>query len=533
MAQVQDKLRYCLYARKSSIGEDRQIASIPDQIKTLTTLAKERGLNIVHTFSEKRTAKLPGRPVFAQMLEKLRNGEADGILCWKLNRLSRNPIDGGEIMWLLQQGVIKQIITSEKTYLPNEHSVVMSVEFGMATQFSRDLSVDTKRGLKYKLDKGLAPIQAPVGYLNNKFLPKGEKNIIPDPERFPLVRKLWDKLLTGQYSVAHLAEYADKELGLVSKRLPKCLYKNKFYELFTNPFYYGYFKYGGIIYKGRHKAMISEEEFNKAQVIMGNRSKAHMPQKFSFTGMVRCGECGAMITAENKVKRQKNGNVHFYTFYRCTKRKRPCSQKCLRKEELEAQILDILGRIEIPPEFYSWAIEQLKSEAKKETTSRKSILTAQRRDYDECVKRIDRLLEMRMNEEITPEEFAEKKAELAEEKARLFSFINESDNDVDSWLEKAESVFDFAANAKKRFENGSLDDKKQILAALGSNFILKDQILSISIQKPLLLVEKAAVEVNTIHKALEPVKNGTFEANFDEIYSQNILLGGQRDSNPC
>ena len=527
------KIKYFLYARKSSESEDRQVASIESQINELTKVAKKENLRITEILQESQSAKAPGRPVFNSMIERIKKGDAAGIICWKLDRLTRNPIDSGTLQWLLQGSIIQGIQTYERSYDPADNVLMMNFEMGMANQFIRDLSVNTTRGLRSKAEKGWLPGVAPLGYLNNKFKIKGEKDIIPDPERFPLVRKLWDKFLTGNYSVAQVGEYAEKELGLISKRKPKCIVKSKFYTMFTNPFYYGEFKYGGVLYKGNHKPMITEEEFNRAQVILGNRNKAHAPHKFAFTGMIRCGECGSAITAEDKIKRQKNGNVHFYTFYRCTKRKRSdCSQKYLRKEEMETQIMDILERIEIPPEFSQWAIAQLKKEADKEVGSRKSILTAQRKNYDDCLNKLNRLLEMRMNEEITPEEFSEKKTELNREKSRLLALVNESDSNADDWLEKAEKLFDFAASARQKFINGSLDDKKEILAALGSNLTLKDQILSISIQKPLILVEKAAKEINTIYKAFEPAKISQFEANFDKVFAKNPLLGERGDSNP-
>ena len=531
--QTNQKIKYFLYARKSSESEDRQVASIESQINELTKVAKKENLRITEILQESQSAKAPGRPVFNSMIERIKKGDAAGIICWKLDRLTRNPIDSGTLQWLLQGSIIQGIQTYERSYDPADNVLMMNFEMGMANQFIRDLSVNTTRGLRSKAEKGWLPGVAPLGYLNNKFKIKGEKDIIPDPERFPLVRKLWDKFLTGNYSVAQVGEYAEKELGLISKRKPKCIVKSKFYTMFTNPFYYGEFKYGGVLYKGNHKPMITEEEFNRAQVILGNRNKAHAPHKFAFTGMIRCGECGSAITAEDKIKRQKNGNVHFYTFYRCTKRKRSdCSQKYLRKEEMETQIMDILERIEIPPEFSQWAIAQLKKEADKEVGSRKSILTVQRKNYDDCLNKLDRLLEMRINEELTPEEFAEKKTGLNREKSRLLALVNESDSNADDWLEKAEKLFDFAASARQKFINGSLDDKKEILAALGSNLTLKDQTLSISIQKPLVLMEKAAKEITTIYKAFEPLKISQFEANFDKVFAKNPLLGERGDSNP-
>lgn len=88
---------YFLYARKSTDVEDKQVRSIDDQLAVLRALAKTEGLTIVEEFIEKQSAKLPGRPIFDQMLTRIEKGEAQGIVCWKLDRLARNPIDGGQI----------------------------------------------------------------------------------------------------------------------------------------------------------------------------------------------------------------------------------------------------------------------------------------------------------------------------------------------------------------------------------------------------------------------------------------------------
>lgn len=527
MKEKTTKTNYFLYARKSSESEDRQVASIESQINELKKIAKREGLKIIEILSESQSAKAPGRPVFNKMIERINKGEVQGVICWKLDRLARNSIDGGSVSWMLQQGVIKHIQTHERSHYPTDNVLMMAVELGMANQFIRDLSENTKRGLYAKAEKGWFPGTAPLGYLNNKFKAKGEKDIIKDPEKFDLVRKMWDLLLAGNDSVQKICDIATNEWGLKADRANRGIRTNRLHEIFANPFYYGYFRYGGNLFKGKHKPMITQGEHEIAQVILGNKSKNHKPHQFAFTKLIRCGECGAMITAEEKVKRQKNGNVHFYTYYRCGKTLKPnCGQKTIRKEELKKQITDTLERIKIPPEFHQWIIKQLRLEAEKESKDRNKILVRQQRDYQNCVKKVDALIEMRMRDEITQEEFLNKKTELIKEKSRLQELLEDTDNRVNKWLIKAEDVFNFARDAKKKFETGTLEEKRLILTSLGSNLLLKDKILSISIEKPLILVEKAAKEVKTIYDRLEPLKEAQNKLNFDEIYSKSPLLGG-------
>jgi len=530
------KIKYFLYARKSSESEDRQVASIESQIDVLTEMAKREGLEIVDIISEAKSAKAPGRPGFNEMIERIYKGEAQGIICWKLDRLARNPIDGGQIQWMLQQGIIKHIKTHERSYYPKDNVLMMSVEFGMANQFILDLRENSRRGQKAKAEKGWYPGPAPVGYLNTPDRKKGMKIIVKDPERFDLVRKMFDLMLTGAYTPPQIVKIANEKWGF---RMPngKPMARSTIYRVFTNPFYYGQFEWpkgSGNWYEGKHEPIITPEEYDKIQVLLGRRGNPRPKRRvFAFRGLIRCGECGAMITAEEKIKIQKNGNIHRYVYYHCTKRKNPnCSQKCIEEKELERQILEILGRIEIPQDFVDWAIKQLKKEAEKEIENRNRIIENLRKAYKKCVKKIDALIEMRMEGEITQEEFLKKKKELIKEKARLQELLNDSDKRVTDWLEKAEKVFNFAKEAKEKFKNGTLEEKRMILACLGSNLLLKDKKLIISIEKPLILMEKASEEVKRLTQRLEPLKSGKNELKFEEIYSKSRTLLRGWDSNP-
>ncbi len=531
MRQTISQIKYLLYARKSSEAEDRQVASIGSQIDILKELAQKEKLKIIDIISEAKSAKAPGRPEFNKMIERIYKGEAQGIICWKLDRLARNPVDGGQINWMLQQGIIKHIRTYERNYYPTDNVLMMSVEFGMANQFIRDLSQNTKRGLRTKAEKGWYPHQATLGYLNASWNRKGEKEIIKDPERFDLVRKIFDLMLTGIYTPPQIWKIATERWGLRDRKGKK-IARSTIYRIFTDPFYYGEYEYprgSGNWYKGKHEPMITRDEYDRIQILLGRKGRPRpKTHNFAFTGMIRCGECGSMITAEEKTKVQKNGNIHHYVYYRCTKKRNPsCSQRPIRVEELERQILDILRRIKIPPEFHQWAIKWLRIENEKEGESRNKILRNHQKNYEMVIKKIDTLIDMRASGEITEEEFIRKKTELIKEKSRLKELLNDTGDRVNKWLDVAEKTFTFAEKAEERFRNGSLEEKKEILSALGSNLLLKDGKLSISIQKPLLLIKEIAPEINMINQRLEPLKNLENKGQMEEIYSQSPTLGGR------
>ena len=208
--------RYFIYCRKSTEAEDRQILSINSQITELERHAARKGLQIIGVLTEAKSAKAPGRPVFNSMMERLYRGEADGVLCWKLDRLARNPVDGGSIIWAMKQHEVK-ITTPFQTYGQSEDNVVwMYLEFGMAQKYVDDLSKTVKRGLRAKAESGWFPGPTSPGYRNQEN-EEGWNVIRKDPKRFPLVRRFWDLLLTGKHTPAEIRQIANTAWGYKTK----------------------------------------------------------------------------------------------------------------------------------------------------------------------------------------------------------------------------------------------------------------------------------------------------------------------------
>lgn len=532
------KLKYFIYARKSTESEDRQIHSIDDQFIRLRELAKLEGLEIVQEFYESKSAKEPGRKQFNIMLEQIHKGKAQGILTWKADRLARNPIDGGQIQWMLQNGIIKHIRTFERSYYPTDNVLMMSVEFGMANQFIQDLRVNTSRGMERKAERGWFPSKAPLGYTHNRDKVKGDKEILIDEERFPIVRKLFDLMLTGNYNPSQIHKIAVNEFKLTTSRKGR-FSESHIYNLFTNSFYYGEFEFpknSGNYYEGKHKPMITKEEYDKIQFLLGRKNSIRPKVKnFAYTGMIRCSQCGALITAEEKFKKQKNGNVHHYVYYHCTGRKDPnCKQKSIEQKELEKQIKDIISRISIPKEFIQWAIEVLKEENKKETDFQIQMVKKHEKDYSNCVRKIKELLNMKLEGLISNEEYISKKQELENERSSIQHLMNTTDSMANDWIQKTEKLFDFGNRAIEIFENGDLQQKRELLQILDSNLQLGNKKLSIQVEKPIIYLQDISNELkgvnsqkSTFEPQLKPSKRTTYRTNFSKISN----LYPRQDSN--
>ena len=497
------KLRVAPYVRKSTDAEDRQIQSIEDQLGEIDKLASHHGFKPVEAFSESRSAKKPGRPEFNRLIEKIIAGEIDAIVCWKPNRLARNPIDGGQLLWLLQTGQLKAIITPGKVYLPSDNVIPLSVEFAMANQSSLDLGKDVARGMKSKCEKGWRPGLAPLGYLNDKLGEKGEKIIHVDEERFALVRKLWELLLTGNYTVPELTNIANDKLGLRSKKGQKVALGG-LYHLFNDRFYYGEFEFDGQVYTGKHKPMITEEEFDRAQKILGRAGRPRPKHKrLPFNGLIKCANCNRMISCDEKVKHVKSANeTRRYLYHRCTKRTKdkPCQQPAVSYDSLIEQVTNYLDAIAIPPEFLEWAVQSLREQKKLEETDRNAILRNHQKNYDACLEKLDRLLDTYISSEnkdrsvLTEEEFKAKKNTLLKEKAAIEKQIRSIEQRVNEFIDLTIKAFHFATYCKAWFEKGDYETKTQILRALGQTFVLKDRVLMLELKSPYVVMQNAVTD---------------------------------------
>jgi DNA invertase Pin-like site-specific DNA recombinase len=491
MKNPQDNtIKYFIYARKSSEDKGKQVASIEDQLEVLNKIAKQNNIKIVDTYDESLSAKKPGRVRFNTMLERIIKGDANGILCWKLDRLARNPIDGGQINWLLQQGIIQIIKTNERDYYPSDNVLMMQVELGMANQYIRDLSSNVKRGLAKKLRDGWLPGLAPIGYLNDRTNEKGNRTVMNDPERFVLVRRIWDQALTGNYTVPQLWEYARRELKLTTVQRRKSggrpISKSAMYSLLTNPFYYGMIRYPektGELHHGKHEPMITVQEFDRVQGIIGTRTSIRPKnESFAFTGLMKCGNCGCSITAESKQKKCKNGNVHYYTYYHCTKKKvdTKCDQKNVEVKSLEIMFKERLEDLKISDSFRDWAIKYLHEVRTTDADSNKIAMKTASKELLSISEEIRALTLNFMSPRnldrslMGEQEYLQEKNLLLKKKETTEGRVKTTTDELESWVELSEKTFNLAYYATIWFENGTDEERKAIMSSLGSNLTLKD-----------------------------------------------------------
>jgi site-specific DNA recombinase len=358
------KLRYVLYARKSSSDEGSQIRSIPDQVKYCKRYADTNNLNVVAVIREKGSAKTAGkRDDFKEILKELEHsGKYDSILSYAPDRLSRNMLEGGIIINLLDEGKLKdlQFPTHHFTNDPSG-KLTLGIMFSISKHFSDDLSRKVKRGISGNFDDGKSSGSPKWGYDRDE-----HDGLYRPNEWFDTIQKAWHlraKGSTNKVVLDFLLENGYYRLTKITKKnkQPRKIYptEKSVGIMFTDPFYYGIFEQSNQTIDVRtiydFEPMIEEDIYNQVQALAYTRKRDINPTKmFEFkplSRMVYCGVCKSdkwMLVGKNK----PGGSQHHVLTYRCDNPGCSRSPKSVRAKFVFYGISTLLEKLELSDEAY-------------------------------------------------------------------------------------------------------------------------------------------------------------------------------------
>ncbi len=347
------KVKYVLYARKSTESDEKQALSIESQVKEMLTIADRDGLTVVDIRRESHSAKESGqRPVFKELLEDIRRGRYTGILTWAPDRLSRNAGDLGSVVDLMDENKLIEIRTYGQHFKnsPNEKFLLM-ILCSQAKLENDNKSINVKRGLRTRCEMGLRPGPAVVGYLNEKRMDK-KCEVVIDHERAPIVKQMFEKVAYEKWSGRKVFHWLKFDLNFKTRNGNKGLTLSNIYLILQNPIYYGVFEYpkkSGNFYTGKHEPIISKELYDQVQgQVKSQVLRIQEPKEFAFTKMMSCGLCDSGICADEKFKKLKDGSVNRHVYYSCTKSKdKYCKCGYINEVELIEQFEKLLDQINI------------------------------------------------------------------------------------------------------------------------------------------------------------------------------------------
>src|SRR3989338_3294140 len=406
-------------------------------------------------FGQKVTKTLFGN---SPMMLRMEAGEASGILAWHPDRLARNSVDGGKIIYLVDTGVIVEMKFPTFWFDPTpQGKFMLSIAFSQSKYYVDNLSENIKRGHRNKVKDGIWPQMAPLGYVNKN------RMIVPDENIAPLIKKTFEAYATGNFTLRELRDKFNA-LGLKRKSGRELAVSN-YQKLLKNPIYTGLMRYNGEIFEGKHEPIISKKLFDSVQEVMMRKSKPKSRglKPYVYRGFFRCGECGCFITTET----QKGHN-----YLRCTKRKNPCSQKYTREELITSQIQNEIKKFSLPLDWLSWMIEENKKYQSSEIQSSTLFVDSTKADISLLDSKIEKLMTAYLESALSLEEYRDAKSALVASKQLLKEKLSAFEQKANNRFELTEKFLKYNMELANDRTN---EEKLHLFKKVGSNFQIKDR----------------------------------------------------------
>ena len=470
MKELKPKTQCVLYARKSTEEDDQQIMSIEAQLFELREFAERERIEIVKEFTEAKSAKKPGRDGFAKMLTMIETSKKPlGILAWHPDRLARNSVDGGKIIYLVDTGAITSLRFPQFWFEPTpQGKFMLQVAFGQSKYFSDNLVENVKRGIRQKLRRGEWLTLAPLGYVNNY----KTKNIEPHPVYSQVIRKAFEEYATGKYTLVGLAEFL-AEHGIVQKKGTP-LAKVSVVKMLTNRAYLGFIKHCGEWHNGNFEPILSPTLFEAVQKVLTSRKKPRKSKvalPFAFTGFAKCGECGCAITAQYATNRFGTR----YTYYRCTKKNGKCAQPYTQEKVLAAQLQTLLQTVSLPLAEIEGMEKRIDEWEKESISARGNVAQNLKEKIRANEEKLNKLVSVFLDGDIEREMYLQRKDLLMREKAGLLESESNFGQQRKNWVEPLRSFVLSLKMAADLEKTSSHLEWKKFFQKIGSNPEIKDK----------------------------------------------------------
>ncbi|MCO6512288.1 MAG: recombinase family protein [Aridibacter famidurans] len=476
-----NKNGYFAYIRVSTPKQGSVGTSLTQQRAAIENYALRFGLQVTKQFEERETAAKQGRPVFLEMLEAVRKGDAKGIIIHKIDRSARNLRDWADLM---DSGVEVHFANESLDLNSRGGRLSADIQAVVAADFIRNLREETKKGILGRLKQGLYPFPARVGYLDRG----AGKPKTPDPIQAPLVEKAFELYADGDIGLNALAEKM-YDLGMRNKSGNK-ISRNGLSGILKNPFYIGLIRVDsmGEVFAGKHQPIISRKLFDQVQAVIGGKTyKRKVKHNFLFRRLVSCSRCENVLIGE----RQKG-----YVYYRC--HTRDCPQKTVREELIEESLVSTYSKLQLTDQEYAY----LKSEAAryreeepKRIKQAQDELTARLTNSE---KKLERLVDGYVEGVLDKETYLAKRNRLISEKQEIDKKLRQVDVGQGESLARFNQFLEFVKSACLSYEKADTEGKREMVKITTSNFYASDKSLSIKLRNPFeILFERQTIPVGS------------------------------------
>lgn len=491
------RLRFVALARVSSREQEREGFSLDVQVDALRQYADRVGGEIVRLFRIAETAsKADERTTFKELLEYAKRNahRLDGLLFYKVDRAARNLFDYVELERLESECGIQFISVSQPTDNSPAGRMQRRMLASMASFYTEQQSLDVKDGLARRVQNGLFISRAPFGYRNVRI--EGRSLVEIDPVNGPRLRRIFELYAYHHHSLDKLIDALANEGIEFSPSKPRFC-RSKLYGILTSRAYIGEVLHKGQWFPGTHEPLVDRATWDRVQFLLGQ--KIYQTHRLTYgSELIQCGHCGSPITGELKRKQTKKGERE-YIYYRCTHYHRGDHPRIRMTEaEFDEQILALFDSLRVESEEFR---EEFRNGLRQMTNwdlggTRKHCEELKQR-HSQVVEQQDRLLNLRLLDEIGSETYAEKATKLRDEETKLRLEMEALTRERYEIADIAIKAFELSQNLRSQWVTADYAAKRRILEILCLNFSLDGVSLCPTMRKPFDMLAEGLVWKNS------------------------------------
>ncbi len=416
--------------------------------------------------------------------------ELDGLLFYKVDRAARNLFDYVELERLETEYEVPFISVSQPTDNNPAGRMMRRTLANMASFFTEQMAVDISQGISRRVQEGLFPGKAPYGFKNVR--ENGRRLVIVDETEAANVKRMF-----------HLYAYENHTLDGIVKRLgedgiqyrpssPRWS-RTSVHNMLTDRAYIGEVRYRDGWYPGKHEQLVDRTTWDRVQTLLGNGQQLTHAMVYA-SDLIECCHCGHKITGELKIKKTKNGPRE-YAYYRCTKYNKPGHPRTrVTEAELDKQVLAMFAKMRVEDEkIRDWFRAVLASKTKDSQADTRAKHSELSRQLSLIKGQQDRLLNLRLEDQIDVATFNKKQVELRDRLASVKLQLDALDRSRDENAELASRVFELSQTLTERWVTADYSEKRQILEIVWLNCRLDDATLCPTMRKPFDVLVKGLV----------------------------------------
>lgn len=476
-----------------SSKEQEEGHSLNAQRMRLVEYCSRKEMEVLRVFEIVESSTRGDRKDFMAMIEFAKQQpQTVAIVADAVDRIQRSFKDSVYLDELVRKGKIELHFYREGRIIGQNASAmdIMCWDFAVmgAKSYVLQLSENVKRSVEWKLKNGEFPSQAPLGYLNVRN-EQGKSDIIIDPERGPIVRRIFEAYATGAFSIEGMAQFAhDNGMRNKNKRNSKII-KSHLHAMLQNPFYYGVMTVKGKEYPHRYEPLISKELFDHCTQIRtrwSDRPVKLTKYESPFRGLLRCATTGFVITPEEKTKYfPTTGREVTYRYLGVPDPKNPKRKTYVREEKVLDQVREVIRSFHMPDDIHREVIGHLKESSFSERDYHADAVTLLEQERKEIQGKLDKLMDLLLSEHITPDEHNRKRGQLQGRQIELNELIKKHSEADHSFRDTITSLLSLANRGLQLFDEGNFEQKRKLMNLLFSNLSLRGGKLEFSLLKPM------------------------------------------------